>query len=273
MRPRGSTVTRSLVVVSLTALLAACGDSSLPTLPRSQSLTDVQISRDVAAASGQAVAGDVADLLTGEAAAGMTGAAAGNCPYVAASAYHVCPSVTRDGLTVTRRFQFRDASGTAAQNFDPSLTASVNFLRALDGTVSGATNDGTTWTRGVHETSDRTVSGLAGAETQRVWNGTDTGADTTVYTSGSRSRTYAATVTQTARDVVVAVPRTATSYPLSGTVSRVVTAKLTQSGASATRNVERTATVTFNGTSSVPLTVNGVACTLDLATGTVSGCS
>lgn len=272
MRPRRPTLARAIALAPLAALLAACGESSLTSIPRTPSLTDAQISHDVAATAGQAVAADVADLLVGEAAAGLTSTGAANCPYDATSSYHVCPSVTLDGLTVTRRFQFRDASGTASQSYDPSLTASVNFLRTLDGSMGGSTSDGLTWTRGVHETSNRTVSGMAGDETQRVWNGTDTGADTTIYTSGSNTRTYAASVTQTGTDVVVALPRSATSWPLSGTVTRVVTAKLTQSSTTATRNIVRTATVTFNGTSEVPIVVNGVTCTVDLAAGSVSGC-
>jgi hypothetical protein len=272
MRPRRPTLARALALAPLAALLAACGDSSV-LVPRNVTFGDAQISRDVAAASGSAVAGDVADLLTGETAAGLTSAAPAACPYDAPSGYHICPTVTANGVTLARRFQFRDASGTPAQSFDATLTASVNFLRTLDGSVTGSGgSDGATWTRGVHETSDRTVSGLAGAETQRVWNGTDTGADTTVYTGASLTRTYAAAVTQTVRDVVVSVPRVATSWPLSGTITRVVTAKLTTGGTTTVRNIVRTVTVTFNGTSSVPVEVNGLACTLDLAARSISGC-
>ena len=275
MRPRRQTLARGIALaplVALVALMAACGDDSSLLIPRTPSFTDAQISRDVAAAAGQAVALDVVDLLRGEVAAGLTSNAAASCPYDAASGYHVCPSLTLDALTIARRFQFRDASGTAAQSYDASLTASVNFLRTLDGSVSGSTSEGLAWTRGIHETSNRTVSGMAGDETQRVWNGTDIGADTTVYTGASNSRTYAASVSQTATDVVVAVPRSATSWPLSGTVTRVVTAKLTQTSTTAVRNIVRTATVTFNGTSSVPIVVNGLACTLDLAAAAITGC-
>ena len=264
---------RAIALAPIAALLAACGEAStLTSIPRTPSLTDAQISRDVAASAGQAVALDVVDLLRGEVAAGLTSFAAATCPYDAASSYHVCAPVTLEERTIARRFQFRDASGTATQGYDAELTASVNFLRTLDGSVSGATSDGLAWTRGVHETSNRTVSGLAGGETQRVWNGTDTGADTTIYTGGSNTRTYAASVSQTATDVVVAVPRVALSWPLSGTITRVVTAKLTQSSTTAVRNVVRTATVTFNGTSSVPIVVNGLTCTLDLNSVSVTGC-
>lgn len=272
MHPRRQTYARAFALVPLIALLAACGESSTLLVPRTPTLGDTQISRDVAATAGDAVAADVADLLTGEAAAGMTATAPASCPFDAASGFHICPTVTVGGVSIARRFQFRDASGTPAQRYDPSLTASAQFLRTVDGSVSGTTSDGASWTRGVHETSDRTVSGLAGAETQRVWNGGSTGADTTVYTSAAASRTYAAQVTQTMRDVVVGVPRSATGWPLSGTVTRAVTARLTTSGTTAVRNVARRVTITFNGTSSVPIDVNGLACTLNLATRTISGC-
>ena len=255
----------------LALLLAACGDA--PTGLRSVSVSDAQISADVAAAAGDAVAGDVAHVLAAETIAGLAGPTTG-CPYDAVSSYHVCTTVTGGGLEVVRRYQFRDASGTPAENFDPSLTASVNFVRRVDGSVTGTTGAGASWTRAVHESADNTVSGLAGAETQRVWNGLGTGADTSTHVAAAGTRVYAASVTNATRDVVMKLPRSEFAWPQSGTISRTVTAKLTLDGArDATRTITRTAVVTFNGTSSVPLVVNGLACTLDLSARTVSGCA
>ena len=271
MRPRRQTLASGLVIAPLALLLAACGDSGVG--PRVSTLTETQISSDVVATSGDAVAGDVVDLLAGEAAAGLTASAPAPCPYDAASGYHVCTRTTANGFQIVRRFQFRTASDTPMQSYDPTLTASVNFLRTLDGSSSGTTDAGIVWTRAVHQSSDRTVTGLAGPETQRIWNGTDTGADTTTHTGSGSSRTYAATVTQTTRDLVVSVPRTSTDWPLSGTITREISAKLSVNGArDATRTVTRTVVVTFNGSATVPITVNGIACTLDLSTRKVSGC-
>ena len=170
MRPRRQTLASGLVIAPLALLLAACGDSGVG--PRVSTLTETQI-------SGDAVAGDVVDLLAGEAAAGLTASAPAPCPYDAASGYHVCTRTTANGFQIVRRFQFRTASDTPMQSYDPTLTASVNFLRTLDGSSSGTTDAGIVWTRAVHQSSDRTVTGLAGPETQRIWNGTDTGSDST----------------------------------------------------------------------------------------------
>ena len=262
----------SATLATLAALLTACG-GDVGTGIRSVSVSDAQISADVAAAAGDAIAADVGDLVTAETVAGLSTASPG-CPYDAASRYHVCTVVTGGGLEVVRRYQYRDASGTPVETFDAGTTASVNFIRTVDGNLTGATDAGVSWTRTVHESADVTVSGLAGAETQRVWNGTSTGSDTATYVAPASTRLYGASVTQQARDVVTRLPRTEFPWPQSGTVTRAVTARLTLNGSrDATRTVTRTAVVTFNGTATVPIVVNGLTCTLDLSARTVSGCA
>lgn len=270
------------VAVVLAVVLAAC-DSS--TAPDAAAVSDAQVSADVAATSGDAVATDVAGLLADEAVAGIASGAAtagataaavigaAGCPYDAATQYHVCSRVTERGLEVTRRYQFRDASGTPTQSYDPERTAAIDFRGTVDGSLSATTDAGVSWTRATHESDGRTVTGLAGAETQRTWNGSGTGADTTTHTDGTRTRHYAATATHQAKDVVVKLPRASFPWPQSGTMTRTVNAKLEiEGGRAATRQVSRTVTVTFNGTAQVPLTVNGLSCTLDLETHRVSGC-
>lgn len=261
--------TSSLTLTLALAALAACGDSS--TAPRTAAVSDAQISADVAATAGDAAARDVGDFAADEA---VFGGSAPSCPYDAASGFHVCTRVTERGLELVRKYQFRDASSTPTQNYDPSTTASIVFVRTADGSLSGTTEDGVAWTKGTHLSATRTVTGLAGAETQRVWNGTGTSADTATYTGATATRHYAASTSHTTTDVVVKLPRSTNPWPLSGTVTRTVNAKLTVDGArDASRTISRTAVVTFNGTSTVPITVNGLSCTLNLETQKVSGCT
>jgi hypothetical protein len=70
-------------------------------------------------------------------------------------------------------------------------------------------------------------------------------------------------------NVVTAAVRLPDTWPMSGTITRnhsVVRSDVVNG----TKTSTRTSVVTFNGTQFVPLTVNGTAFTLDLATGTVT---
>lgn len=261
-----------LAAAALTAvvgIVACSGDSS--TAPRVV-VGDAQIATDLATTAGDAITLDVTDMATSETAAGVDGSA--GCPYDAATQYHVCSRVTERGLDVVRRYQFRDASGTPMQSYDAARTASIVFQRTVEGHTSTTTDAGVSWTEARHEQSERTVSGLAGPETQRVWNGTGTSADTASHIASGGSRTYAKTTSFAAVNVVEKLPRSSFRWPQSGTITRTVSAKLSTSGSGdVTRTVDRTAVVTFNGTSLVPITVGDLSCTLNLETAKLSGCN
>ncbi|MFL5575822.1 MAG: hypothetical protein ACJ79S_07645 [Gemmatimonadaceae bacterium] len=272
----------AVILIAGVAGVAAC-DSS--TAPRAPGAVDAQVSADVAATAGEGVAADVASLLADETLAGVaagaalsgaraaTVAEAAGCPFDAATQYHLCSRTTERGLDLTRRYQFRDASGAPMESYDPERTAAIAFGRTLDGHLSGTTAAGVSWTAATHQSAERIVSGLAGAETQRVWNGSGSSADTTTHSDGATTRHYAATTAHLARNVVVKLPRSSFPWPQSGTMTRTVSADLEVVGArDGTRRVSRTVTVTFNGTARVPLVVNDLSCTLDLETGRVSDC-
>jgi hypothetical protein len=278
----------TLVAAAATAAaLAACGDTVAPT---TGSLSDGQIAADVAASTGEAIAGDVLDFGGDLSAAGVasianlgtTGgmvrasiaAAVASCPYDAASQTHVCAAVTERGLTVTRTYQFRDAADTPTQSYDAANTASIFFTRTADGTVTATNLNGVTWTGTTHRSQQSTVTGLLGDETQRVWNGIGQSHDTTDYSGTGGSRHYAGATIETTRDVVMALPRASFPYPQSGTITRTVDFTLTATNGSGeiTKAVSRTVNVTFNGTAQVPIQVNDVTCSLNLDTHRVSGC-
>lgn len=271
-RSLGVSLAKTTAAAAFVTVLAACGDS---TAPQTSTLSDAQVAADVAATSGDAIAGAVADFANDAGAAGIAAATAANCPYDAATKTHVCSRTTERGLAVTRTYQFRDASGTPTQSYDAANTASIFFTRAAEGTVTATTESGATGSSATHRSAQRTVTGLLGDETQRVWNGSGESHDTTDYTGPGGTRHYAGAATETARDVVLKLPRASFPYPASGTISRTVSFTLTVSGArDVTRTVSRTVVATFNGTNLVPLGVNGFAtCTLNLDTGKVSGCA
>lgn len=277
----GATVA-TLAATAAVVTLAACGDATAPASP---SLSDAQIAADVAATAGDAIAGAVLDLGDDQTAAGLTAsvadlsttdaaAAVTGCPYDAASQTHVCSRVTERGLEVTRTYQFRDAAATPMQNYDAANTASIYFTHAADGTVTATTATGVTWTGATHRSGQRTVTGLLGDETQRVWNGTGETHDTTDYAGTGGTRHYAGASTETTRDVVMALPRASFPYPQSGTITRTTQLTLTITGTrDVTKTVSRTIVATFNGTALVPIRVNDVTCTLNLDTHKVTGCS
>jgi hypothetical protein len=105
------------------------------------------------------------------------------------------------------------------------------------------------------------VTGLAGTETSRTWNGSGEGSFSAVRTrSDGTTRSYEIAGTTTVTGVVIPVPRTESSWPLAGTIHRV----LTVTKADGTK-VERDALVTFNGTSTVTVVVNGETFEFDLS--------
>ncbi len=176
------------------------------------------------------------------------------CDWDAASGSFVCgPDTRRDGLTELRSYQFLDGAGVAQQAYDTLTTASIRFQSHLYGTREHGR-----W-RSIDDTRDLVESGLAGAETTRLWNGTGHSMrQDSVNTSGTAALvTREATTTVT--DVSIPSPWRRDSWPLSGTLR---TRLVTSSG------VDLTSTITFNGTRYVPMVVGDSTYTVDLARGT-----
>jgi hypothetical protein len=143
------------------------------------------------------------------------------------------PQVNANGVTVIRSLAFFDASGTQMNHFD-STTASMNVQSTENGVIAGA----------------------AGADT----------------VNGSRNLTATGLLVSfnaTFSNVVVALPRSSNPYPVSGSISRVVTGSgvVTKGDSTKTVTISRTVGITFNGTEFVPMTVGSQSYTLDLATG------
>ena len=115
-------------------------------------------------------------------------------------------------------------------------------------------------------TNQDTATGLAGNETQRTWNGTGDGqVSHSRHSDNGETRTYDMTYDTQVQNVVVPFPRTADSWPLSGSIARHVVVKIV-GGPHDGETRDRTTVVTFNGTELVPIQVNGKTYTLDLKT-------
>ncbi|HKP30471.1 MAG TPA: hypothetical protein VJU15_13750, partial [Gemmatimonadales bacterium] len=263
---------RSKLGFSLMCLLAlaACGDGA--TDPTDSS----SINADVVSAVADGVGGDVStmrELNFGLRHGGLFfpigHLAQANCPWNSTTGWHVCEARDAGPVTVERQYAFYNATGSAQETYDADLTASIRVQRVEDGSMDRDTDRGSI-SGSVHHDRDLTVSGLAGAETQRTWNGTGHSEIAHTHVNDDRgSRSYELTADVTLADVVVPHPQNEDRdpWPLSGTITIHVVGSVTRG--EETKNFERTVVITFDGTQFAQAVVNGTAgsgeFTIDLA--------
>lgn len=188
------------------------------------------------------------------------------CTFDAAAGRVVCPTETRDGLTINRSAAYADAAGAVQQAFDSATTNTINTRAAVSGTVTRRDNTQTT----VSASSDRTVTGLR--TNARTVNGTSAGTETTVGSDTAGAFTVARVMGDTVQGVVIPVPTTTATrpYPTAGKVIRAMSVTLTRAGASPVTSSRREV-VTYDGsaTATVVITQDGTTktCTLPLPHG------
>lgn len=226
-------------------LVAACSSSTGPGSP------DLLLDQAVASMAGEGAAQHV-EMMRGPGGPHGFG-------FQADPSRFECTDGARDGLTVTRTCTFKDSQGNSQTAYDPQTTASVSQHIEVNGTLDRGHMSGT-----VHRVSDLTVAGLAGTETSMTWNGTSSETSTRVHEAEDGQRQMDMSSNETITDVVIPVPRTDTSWPRSGTITRNVTVTFT-GGPKAGTTEQRTVTITFDGTQFATVTVNGDTFTFDLA--------
>lgn len=255
-------MTRKSGFLVLSVLAAACGDGA--TDPTNDAVPT--LNADVAAAVADGVGEDVQTmrdlnfgLRTGLLFLPIGALQPRDCPWNSASGWHECESRDIGAFTIERRYAFYDAGGAAQEEFDANLTASIQVQRTIDGSIERDTEGGSISGEAHHE-RDLTVSGLAGSETQRTWNGTGQSEISGTRVNDDRgSRTYDLSVDVEVDDVVVPHPRNEDQdpWPLSGTITKHVEGSVTVNGE--TRTFERTVVITFDGTQFANATVTGTA--------------
>lgn len=252
--------TAPLAAIALLALVA-CEDAAAP------AAADTDPAADVAAMTAEVVVADLALFGGAQDAASVEDAQLrAGCEYVDATARWECAPVTRDGRTLVRSYAFFDTAGLAQRDYSTTATERVN--RAwLDSGVVNRARDGVTHVDSTVRRRTADVTGLAGSpDTVHVWNAVGT-ATHRVTRSGQITRRLVMTAHDTTTGVRVRLPRDVNPWPLSGTIVRNVLVDITREGERTTsRTEQRRVVVTFNGTALVPLTVNGVAHTLNLET-------
>lgn len=238
--------------VGVLAVLAACSSSDPNSAAGPNSLANQNVTMDVAMVATELGAQDV------EAMHGPGGGFGfGLRPDLGRFS---CDSLVREGLTVVRTCTYTDSDGVTQDAYDSSTTATVTVHTEISGAFGRDR-----WSATMNRTSDLVVSGLAGANTTMTWNGTSSGAASRVrQVDSAETREYDMTFSGSITDVVIPVPPTDSSWPLSGVIARDVSVTFIGGPRDGT-TVTRSTTLEFNGTQYATLTVNGETFQVDLA--------
>ena len=261
-----------LMALALAAGLAACADSTAP----GNGVTDAQLTLDAAGDAGDATVLDLSQMIGSEAQAGVAPASAASlgfssqtaaCTYSAGVGRFLCPAITTpEGLTLERSYAVY-AGGAAQSSYSASATDSINFQTFLSGSLVRDVRSA--W---LNHARTMTVSGLAGAETQLIWNGTGVRSDSSRVTENSVARRSKFQSVDVISNVVFNLPRSANPYPQSGSITHdiAVTSTVDRPSGHYTRTANRHVVVTFNGTSTAAMTIGTRSCTVDLVTRNVA---
>ena len=162
-------------------------------------------------------------------------------------------------LSGTREATFFDASGSVQDAYDAETTAMIHFVSEVGGDVSRDN-----WSATLARGRDMTVTGLAGTETHRTFNGSGSEDVSRSRHTEEGDRAYAMSGSFTYADVVTPIPGSDPKYPTSGTITRNMTATRTGTDGSETRTVAMM--ITFDGDETASITVNGETMEIDLTT-------
>lgn len=241
-RSAARSVTRLVAPALLSVVLMACNDST------SEPLEDPSL-----AIVAEVVAdGALEDL-------GFMNDAVPSNPFLAPPAE--LETVPGQGTEHTRTVTFFDEFGEEMEAYDDELTAQIYWTHEFTVTMGRGRVTGE-----MTRAREMTVSGLLGIETERTHNGTGLDERSRVQVNEVHgTRTYDMSAEVTIEDVVIAVDREAQPWPLSGTITRIVTIEIGNApqGGDITRT--RTTILTFDGTQFPTLTVDGQSFEVDLA--------
>lgn len=177
------------------------------------------------------------------------GALRGTCSFSSSTGVVTCTD-TRDGLTINSNATYKTASGVAQSAPDSTTNVAAETID-VSGTVTRRDSAVST----VHNTSSRSVSGLAAGSTQRTVNGVARGEEST---SGKTDSGVVFTATRLIGDtttaLVIPVVSGKPTYPTAGKVIRQMKATVTVAGGSPTTK-ERREVITYDGSAIATLVI------------------
>ena len=127
----------------------------------------------------------------------------------------------------------------------------------------------------LYRNSQRAVGGFLVPAGTRTTNGAGTGADTSVFRKGKKSRSFAGISADTVVALVFAEQRATNPYPKSGTMIHVVqstSVETDSTGKSVTTAINRRVVVTYDGSATATITVGSSTCLLHLDSRKVDSC-
>ncbi len=170
----------------------------------------------------------------------------------------LCDPIEREGIEYTRTITYMDAIGDPQGAYDETTTGSIHYEISIVGRRARER-----WSADIDRRRSLTVTGLLDGVDAVTWNGT--GTDTILrsrHMDAGDVRTYNVVSSDQITDVMVPYPRTDESWPLSGTITKSMTITRTSDGGDETK--DRTASIEFNGTQIVEVTVGDETFTVDL---------
>ncbi len=180
---------------------------------------------------------------------------------------------------------FANASESSASTItflDNKGVKTAGFVRGVTDTVrttlvasKKVTSPDSTLRESLYRNSQRAVGGFLDPNGTRTTNGAGTGADTSVFKSGIKSRTFAGISADTVIALVFAEHRATNPYPKSGTMIHVVQSTAVEDngeGKLTTTLISRRVVVTYDGSATATISVGTSTCLLRLDTRKVDSC-
>ncbi len=160
--------------------------------------------------------------------------------------------------TFSKTVTFFDGENQEQAHYHPEKTARMHIASDLTRDVTHSF-----WSAEITRHRDMDVTGLAGPETERTWDGTSNGTvNKSRHPENGTVRSYAMTSSAVITKVIRGVPRADNPYPKSGTITRTIHAVRTVDGVEEVRDV--VATITFDNDNTAIITVDGESWEINL---------
>jgi len=251
--------------------LSSCTESTEPSL-----FDEADVTADIAASAGEAIASAVGVMIANESSAALS----------VAQSHHGGHGDGTHSVDVTRSRTCLDADGAVVTACSPLASVRKIVTHAsLDGTRGNTrvnrSGETVTFSGAVHRVMDDTLTRVFDtaeppSETARVHDGVATVDDTTTFTNGTKSRTASEAAVDSVRSLTWNLPRSGNPWPVSGSVVRntAVTVTVTDGDRTETRSLSRRIQVTFpaDAQGNVTLQIDDQVCQLNLVTRRIVGC-
>ncbi len=257
----------SLTLAALVALAACAKDSTAP----ATLVSDAQVTTDVAASAGDAIATDVATLVGNEISTALPVAALPSAP----AGFDLLGAMA-DTITTSRTKTCYDAADAEVLGCSPlSSVRKIVFHVTLDGI-----HNGTLLRTAVHRVRDWTLTRIFAntTETARQHDGVGVANDTSVFNNPATqvTRTHQQTALDSTIAVVFTLPRATHPWPTSGMMVRRVSVHATFASPTRqeTKDYTKRVEVDFpaDAQGNVTLKIDAKTCTLNLVTHAVTNC-